>query len=71
MSGSLARLALVALLVFAPPPASAAEELRIGTTAVFLDDQAAFLKSWGRYIEARIGRPVQFVHRGAIGRSPS
>lgn len=45
--------------------ASAAEALRIGTTPVFLDDQAAFLKSWAGYIEKRLGRPVRFVHRGS------
>jgi phosphonate transport system substrate-binding protein len=65
MSSSLGRLALAALLALGPVAAVAAEALRIGTTAVFLDDQAAFLKSWGRYIEARIGRPVQFVQRGS------
>jgi phosphonate transport system substrate-binding protein len=64
MRGSLGRSALVALLVFAGA-VHAAEVLRIGTTAVFLDDQAAFLNSWGNYIEARIGRPVRFVHRGS------
>jgi len=65
MSSSFGRLALAALLVLGPVAAVAADALRIGTTAVFLDDQAAFLKSWGRYIEARIGRPVQFVQRGS------
>lgn len=65
MSGSAARLALVALLALASVAANAADVLRIGTTAVFLDDQAAFLASWGGYIEKRLGRPVQFVQRGS------
>jgi phosphonate transport system substrate-binding protein len=65
MSRTLRRLAVTALLVLACASAAAADALRIGTTAVFLDDQAAFLKSWGLYIEARISRPVQFVQRGS------
>lgn len=60
-----ARAALVASLVFAYVGAYAADALRIGTTAVFLDDQAAFLNAWGRYMEARLSRPVQFVQRGS------
>lgn len=64
MSG-LSRMALCALFVFASIGAHSAETLKIGTTPVFLDDQAAFLKTWGRYIETRIARPVQFVQRGS------
>lgn len=60
-----ARVALVASLVLASAAAHAAQALRIGTTPVFLDDQAAFLSAWGRYIEARLSRPVQFVQRGS------
>lgn len=61
---ALAIVATSALLCLAPA-AIAAEVLRIGTTPVFLDDQAAFLKSWAAYIERRLGRPVRFVHRGS------
>ena len=62
---TLKRSTLFALLVLASALAHGAETLRIGTTAVFLDDQAAFLQSWGRYIERRLARPVQFVQRGS------
>ena len=65
MSRSLLRAALFALSVFASLLAQSADVLRIGTTPVFLDDQALFLKTWGQYIEKRIGRPVQFVQRGS------
>ncbi len=39
--------------------------LRFGTTPVFLDDQLSFLSSWQRYLEERLGRPVQFFQRGS------
>jgi phosphonate transport system substrate-binding protein len=39
--------------------------LRIGLTPVFLDDQAAFLDRWRAYLEARLGRPIQWVQRGS------
>lgn len=58
------KLAFAALLILATGSV-AAQALRIGTTPVFLDDQAAFLKSWAGYIERRLGRPVLFVHRGS------
>lgn len=44
-----------------PPP------LRIGTTAVFLDDQVDFLSAWQAYLERRLGRQVVFVRRGNYG----
>jgi phosphonate transport system substrate-binding protein len=56
---------LVAQFMLLAAAAHGAEALRIGTTAVFLDDQAAFLKAWGQYIEHRISRPVRFVQRGS------
>lgn len=59
------KVAVVAWLVLAFMVAHGAEPLRIGTTPVFLDDQAAFLSAWGRYIETRVSRPVQFVQRGS------
>ena len=45
--------------------AQAADPLRFGTTAVFLDDEAAFLAAWGQYFERRTARPVQWVQRGS------
>jgi len=45
--------------------AAAADPIRIGTTPVFLDDQASFLAAWQRYMEQRLGRPVRFVQRGS------
>ncbi len=39
--------------------------LRIGLTPVFLDDQTAFVNAWRDYLEARLGRPVQFVQRAS------
>jgi phosphonate transport system substrate-binding protein len=38
--------------------------VRIGLTAVFLDDQVAFLNVWREYLEKRLQRPVVFVQRG-------
>lgn len=37
--------------------------IRIGTTAVILNDQVSFLDEWARYLQGKIGRPVSFVHR--------
>lgn len=37
--------------------------VRIGTTAVILNDQVSFLDEWARYLQGQIGRPVSFVHR--------
>lgn len=37
---------------------------RIGLTPVFLDDQASFLADWRHWLEARLGRGVEFVQRG-------
>lgn len=39
-------------------------QLRIGLTAVFLDDEIRFLLRWRAYLEQRLGRKVEFVHRG-------
>jgi len=41
----------------------AARPLSFGITAVFLVDQENFLSDWKRYLETRLGRPVQFVRR--------
>ena len=62
--------AAAAALVAAPPwraLAAAPGALRIGVTAVILDDQAAFLEQWRAYLEHKLGRPVRFVHRGTYG----
>jgi phosphonate transport system substrate-binding protein len=64
MSTLLCRAALALLLLMAAT-AHGGDVLRIGTTPVFLDDQAAFLKAWGQYIEGRISRPVRFVQRAS------
>lgn len=37
--------------------------IRIGTTAVILNDQVRFLHEWARYLQERLGHPVSFVHR--------
>jgi phosphonate transport system substrate-binding protein len=38
--------------------------LRIGLTAVFLDDQISFLTRWRAWLEEQLGRNVLFVQRG-------
>lgn len=38
--------------------------LRVGLTAVFLDDQIAFLTRWRIWLEEKLGRNVLFVQRG-------
>lgn len=47
-------------------PALRAEEavLRMGLTAVFLDDEVRFLRRWRAYLEERLERKVVFVQRG-------
>ncbi len=37
--------------------------IRIGSTAVILNDQVSFLDEWARYLQAQIGCSVAFVHR--------
>lgn len=39
--------------------------IRIGLTPVILDDQSGFLGDWRRYLEAQLGRQVEFVQRGS------
>ena len=54
------------LLAGLAPPARAqsrSRAIRIGTTAVILNDQVSFLDEWARYLQGQIGRPVSFVHR--------
>jgi phosphonate transport system substrate-binding protein len=40
------------------------QPLRIGLTAVFLDDEIRFQQRWRAYLEQRLGRKVEFVQRG-------
>ncbi len=42
-----------------------ARPIRIGTTAVILDDQLGFLHQWRDYLQARLGVPVTFLQRGS------
>jgi phosphonate transport system substrate-binding protein len=44
---------------------SAPPSIRIGTTAVILDDQVGFLEAWRVYLEGKVGRRVTFVQRGS------
>lgn len=56
------------LPVWPGPLASAAEppnEVRIGLTPVFLDDQLHFLKRFRAYLSERLQLPVSFVQRGS------
>lgn len=39
--------------------------VRIGLTAVILDDQVAFLEEWRAYLERKLGGEVRFVQRGS------
>lgn len=39
--------------------------VRIGVTAVFLDDEVGFLRRWGQWLEARLQRPIEFVTRSS------
>lgn len=41
------------------------DTVRIGTTAVILDDQVGFLNTWRDYLERRLGRRVRFVQRAS------
>ena len=57
---------VIALLMGATPAlADSNQPVLIGTTPVFLDDQAMFLDRWRKYMERRLGRPVGFVQRGS------
>jgi phosphonate transport system substrate-binding protein len=58
---------LIAAIALAPFAARAQTRARapleIGLTKVFLDDQMSFVRSWRRYVEARLGQAVDFVQR--------
>lgn len=64
---ALARLLALGLAPFATAGFAVAGALRIGTTAVFLDDNVRFLEAWRGYLEDRLRRPVRFVQRGNYG----
>lgn len=61
---SLVHGAAASALAFVAPVARASDVVRIGLTPVFLADQASFLAQWRRWLEARLGRGVEFVQRG-------
>lgn len=44
---------------------AATAPIRIGTTAVILDDQIGFLRAWRDYLQGQLSRPVSFVQRGS------
>lgn len=48
-----------------PTIARSVPPLRIGLTAVFLDDQVGLLARWRGYLSARLDRPVELVQRRA------
>lgn len=66
---ALIRILLLLLALPFAPALHAVEQpakppIRIGLTAVFLDDQAAFINAWRDYLQHRMARPVSFVQRG-------
>lgn len=44
---------------------AAARPIRIGITAVFLDDEIGFLRTWRDWLAHRLQRPVEFVTRSS------
>lgn len=59
-----ASLSLCAALPGMTQAKASKDELRIGLTPVFLDDQVSFTARWRRWFEERLQRPVVFVQRG-------
>lgn len=51
------------MLPWGSATASDLARYRIGLTPVFLDSQTAFLRRWQLYLQARLGKPVDFVQR--------
>ncbi len=62
--GALGAFAAAPLWAVAARHARRTEPVRIGLTAVILDDQAAFLEQWRVYLERKMGGPVRFLQRG-------
>jgi phosphonate transport system substrate-binding protein len=48
-----------------PGGANGERSIRIGTTAVILEDRVGFLDDWRRYLESRLGGRAVFVQRGS------
>lgn len=69
LSGNLSRrrcLRLMGLLVGAGLPAGgawAARPLRVGLTPAFVHDEHGLMEEWRRYLEGKLGRPVEFIQR--------
>jgi phosphonate transport system substrate-binding protein len=57
--------AMASSLVWRRARSATASAIRIGTTAVILDDQVGFLNAWQAYLQGPLGRPVTFVQRGS------
>lgn len=57
--------AAASIALRATPALGTTGVLRFGTTPVILEDQLTLLSTWQRYLETRLGRPVQFVQRGS------
>lgn len=63
-SGAALRLALLTIAaVWFAQAFGAAAPVRIGVTPAIVHDQYELLADWQRYLEARLGRPVEFVSR--------
>lgn len=54
-----------ATIIWVSPSAGESDRLRIGLTAVVVRENLRFFDRWGEYLEARLGRPVNFVQRRA------
>lgn len=61
----LAAAAAAGSLCVAPAAWSAVRPIRIGITAVFLDDEVGFLRTWRDWLAQRLQRPVEFVTRSS------
>ena len=61
------RLIYLLLLFWITPGLAAdpASPIRFGLTAVILTENIRFLDSWREYLEGKMGRKVEFVHRGS------
>lgn len=56
-------LAVVLSLVSAPPAAAETRAIRVGLTPAFLHDQYQLLADWQKYMQKKLGQPVEFVPR--------
>lgn len=61
----LARAAGLLAATAVAPVWSVGSPIRVGTTAVILDDQLGFMRAWRDYLQPRLGRPIVFVQRGS------